>query len=317
MLYTLLALALASPLPQGRTDPLAEPTPAELAARARPDNCRSALVELLPGVGPACTGRPAEGAFLIGLTAVEIGATGAVFAATDPPTANSRSTGRQVTLVALQDVLVYSWSRTSVDQALARGALYAPPDELPQMLAAPFDPRVLKRPAVFAGILALAGGGTALQYALDPPQHFWGRPNLFGATPTEALGYPLAAGMHGVLMSHVAVAEEIAFRGIIQSGAARWTNEVGGFAIGSAIFGPAHALNAVFLPPEERVGYLAVAVPWITLTGSWLGLVYMWGNYSLTGPIAMHWWYNMLVSATAFAANPQENLFSASVQMKW
>ena len=118
-------------------------------------------------------------------------------------------------------------------------------------------------------------------------------------------------------MSHVAVAEEIAFRGLVQSGAARATSELGGFAIGTAVFGPFHALNALVLPEEERLSYLAIGVPWITLTGSWLGLVYMWGDYRLGGPIAVHWWYNMLISAAAFAANPEDNLFRANIRLQW
>lgn len=274
---------------------------------------------LFPGLGQLCTGRPAEGALLLGLGVAELSAGGAVLALTDPPPDADRfaSPGRTVLFVAVQDLWVYGVSRSTVDQALARGQLYAPPDELPGMLAAPFDPRVLRRPSVFAAILVLSAGGTALQWGLDTPTAFGGRPNLFGARPSEAVGYPLAAGMHGLLMSHVAVAEEIAFRGIVQSGAARATSETGGWLIGSAVFGPLHAANALLLPEEERLWYLAVAVPWITVTGSWLGLVYRWGDYSLTGPIAVHWWYNMLVSATAFAADPEENTFNATIRVRW
>lgn len=312
--------AAAGPIESARTDPEAPPTLAELRAaeRMKHQTCGGLVTLVAPGVAQFCTDRPAEGAFLLSATAAEFGALGATFAVTDPPAPGQPPVpARTAVGIGLQNLWLYSLVRSSLDADLAAGKLYAPPDELPQMLAAPFDPRVLKRPAVLGGILVLAGGGTALQYALDRPMGFGGRPNLFGARPDERLGYPLAAGLHGVLMSHVATGEEVVFRGMIQSWAARSTTETGGWLIGSAIFGPIHATNAFFLEDDEVVPYLTIAVPWITLTGSWLGLVYRWGDYSLTGPIAVHWWYNMLVSATAFAADPENNLFSARIQLRW
>jgi membrane protease YdiL (CAAX protease family) len=119
------------------------------------------------------------------------------------------------------------------------------------------------------------------------------------------------------LMQHVAIAEEVAFRGVVQSGLTRATNESAGWVWGSLIFGGSHAVNALFLPQEEVVPYLAISVPWITLTGSWLGLVYRWGDYSLTGPVAVHFWYNLIVSGAAFAADPEHHMFSASIQTRW
>ncbi len=317
MLTALLALALAGSVPDARTDPSQPPTPAELAAELRYRDCGVGVLQILPGVGQMCTGRVPEGVFLASLTAAEIGAGAAVLAVTDKPSGPTGISGRAVLFVAAQDVWVYSATKTLIDRSLSRKALYAPPDELTDLVVAPFDPRVLKRPAVFGGILALAAGATALQWGFQVPTRFGGRPNLFGAHPPEAVGYPLAAGLHGAVMTHVAIAEEVAFRGVIQSGIARETSEATGFVLGSLIFGPTHALNALLLPEDERVPYLAVAVPWITLTGSWLGLVYLWGNYSLTGPVAVHWWYNMLVSATAFAANPRDNAFSAQIRLRW
>ena len=311
--------AAAEPLPTGRTDPEAAPTAAELAAaeRLRHRTCGGLTTVLFPGVSQLCNGRPEEGAFALSLGIAELGALGAVHMVTENPRPGQPPVpARMAVGVALSDLWVYSVTRTSLDELLAARRMYAPPDELPQMLAAPFDPRVMKRPAVLGGILVLAAGGTALQWGLDTPTRFGGRPNLFGAYPSEALGYPVAGALHGVLMSHVAVTEETVFRGLIQSWAARRTDPMRGWLIGSAIFGPSHGFNAFFLPEEERLTYLAVAVPWITLTGSWLGLVYHWGDYSLGGPIAVHWWYNMLVSATAFAADPENNMFSASIRLR-
>lgn len=311
--------AWAGSIETGRTDPLAEPSTAELRAaeRLRSARCPGQAVLFLPGGNQLCTGRPREGAFLMGLGTVELAAGIGVLLAVPPSNPEVVDNGRIVTLIAASNTFLYSSVRSTLDFQLAQRMLYVPADELPQMAAAPFDPRVLKRPAVFGGILVLGAAATALQFGLDPPTSFGGPTNVFGAQLDEGIGYPTQLGLHGLLMEHVAIGEEITFRGWIQSWAARNTTEVGGWAIGSMIFGPFHAFNALLLPEEEQLPYLLYAVPWITLTGSWLGLVYMWGDYTLTGPIAVHWWYNMIVSATAFAADPQNNLFSATIRLRW
>ena len=315
----LTVVGCAVPLHQTRTDPLQAPTVAELAARDRPVRCGGATPLLAPGLGPYCSGRDAEAAALAIAGAVEGGLTAVAWTQLPAPTEADlfSAGGRMVPLVALQDLWVYSAMRPGLDRQLREGLPYTPADDLDHLLVAPFHRDVMKRPAVFGGILVLGGAATALQLSLSPPTQLGARPNLFGTYPPPAVGYPAGMLLSGGLMTHVAIAEEVAFRGLIQSGLVRATNETGGWALGSLVFGASHAVNVVAIPKEERLSYLTIAVPWITLTGSWMGLVYRWNDYSLTGPVATHFWYNVIVSGAAFAADPENHLFSARIAFRW
>ena len=51
---------------------------------------------------------------------------------------------------------------------------------------------------------------------------------LFGTQLHDPVGYPLAGGIGVALFEHVAVAEEMAFRGVLQSGWARTMGETRG-----------------------------------------------------------------------------------------
>ncbi|MBR9989929.1 MAG: CPBP family intramembrane metalloprotease, partial [Gemmatimonadetes bacterium] len=88
------------------------------------------------------------------------------------------------------------------------------------------------------------------------------------------LGYPLALATGVGLFQHVAIAEEIAFRGALQSGIARQSGETQGLIWSSVIFGLAHAPNALVLPAEDRARYLLVGIPFLTAAGGFLGWVY-------------------------------------------
>jgi membrane protease YdiL (CAAX protease family) len=123
----------------------------------------------------------------------------------------------------------------------------------------------------------------------------------------------LGAAIYAGLFEHVAVAEELLFRGIIQTGLARKFGEMPGWIVASLIFGAAHSLNILFLPPNERLGYLAVNVPVITLLGAYLGLVFRHSGYSLVPSTALHFWYDFLLSFGDMALHPQASSLSGRI----
>ena len=79
---------------------------------------------------------------------------------------------------------------------------------------------------------------------------------------------------------------------------------VRGLIAASAIFGAVHVFNFVDDPATA-----AIAVPVITVLGSSLGLAYQRTGYKLSTSVAMHFWYDFLLSAVAFAADPEHQPF--------
>jgi membrane protease YdiL (CAAX protease family) len=307
----------APSLRQARTSSIEpeRPREQETADRLSSASCGGGWSVLFPGAGQLCTGKRAEGATLMALGAVELG-TGITVAASSPD--GVEHPGAALPLLAFQDLWVYGIVDTVLDRQRAAHLLYVPEETLGELAAAPFNPRVLKQPDVWAGIIGLtaAGVGMSLLAGETLRTGHYGQPaNLFGRQLRPPLGYPLAAAAGAALFEHVAIAEETTFRGYVQSELTRNTNPTAGWLVGSLIFGATHALNALVLPGDQQARYLAIAVPGITLVGSYLGLSYRWHGYSLAPPVALHFWYDFLLSAVFFVADPQHSPLSASVAM--
>jgi membrane protease YdiL (CAAX protease family) len=195
---------------------------------------------------------------------------------------------------------------------------YVPEDTLGELALAPFNTRVLGETDVWLGTLLATALGVTLSLSVDESfdaDDAGEDPNLFGRTFDAPIGYPLGAGVGVALFEHVAIGEEAAFRGLLQSQMARESDETSGWLGASLVFGVAHAPNALVLPQEQRTRYLLIAVPAITVLGGFLGLSYRWHEYSLAAPVAIHFWYDFLLSATFFALDPADNPLSASVSV--
>lgn len=149
-----------------------------------------------------------------------------------------------------------------------------PQDTLGELVIAPWNLRVLSQPDVWVEILGATAVGIGVSLLVDErfdTSHLGEKANLFGHSFGRLSGYSLAGGIGVGLFEHVAIAEETLFRGMVQSRLARSLGETQGWLWGSLIFGGTHALNALFLPPDQRATYLAVGVPFITVLGSGLG----------------------------------------------
>jgi len=289
----------------------------DAAERVRHAKCGAAWRWVFPGVGQACFGKPGEGAVLATVAAGEL-ATGVTVATTNSQGLDHP--GASVPLLVVEDAWLYSAIDIDLDFQRATRQLYVPQDTLAELAIAPFNLRVLAKPDVILGILGMTALGIGVSVLVDESadtSHAGERPNLFGRQFSRRVGYPLAGGVGIGVFEHVAIAEETAFRGDVQSTLARELGETQGWLWGSIVFGGVHALNALFLPSDQRTSYLAIGVPFITVVGSYLGLSYRWHHYSLAPSVAEHFWYDFIQSAVFFVLDPQHSPLSASIAIRF
>ena len=194
-------------------------------------------------------------------------------------------------------------------------------ESLGKLASAPFDPSVLKSPWVWAGVPAALALGLGMSYLASPdsftstPMH----PSIFDVNSVNVLGHKFgrasgyAAGnlYFAGLFSGVGVGEESLFRGLIQTELEERLGTWGGLAAGSAIFGAVHFFN--YAAPGADPKQALIAVPTIAVLGSTLGLAYIKTGHKLSTGVAMHFWYDFLLSATAFAFDPTHQPFVVQV----
>jgi membrane protease YdiL (CAAX protease family) len=301
-----------------RTSPERAPSQREEEASAQLDSapCSSNLGLLFPGVGQLCQGRVAEGATMATLGVAELGVGVGVGISEDDGLDGFTHPGAAIPLLALQDLWLYGYADAIFVEQRAARMLYVPEDTPSELVLAPFNARVLGEPDVWIGTLVATAFGVALSSAVDESfttRNLGDDANLFGRRFPPETGYPLAGAVGLGLFSHVAIAEEATFRGLLQSQMTRETDPVHGWLGASIAFGSLHAANAAALPAEDRWKYLAFGVPYITVLGGYLGLSYRWHDYALAAPVAIHFWYDFLLSATFFAMNPGDSPLSARV----
>jgi membrane protease YdiL (CAAX protease family) len=204
-------------------------------------------------------------------------------------------------------------------EQLARQLTLVPQDSWLDLLGAPFNIEALSSIDVWLGIIGTLTVGLAVSELTDRSTfrdtNLGADPNLFGKTVDKAIGYPVAMGIGTAAFMQVAMAEESFFRGFLQSSFARKYGDDWGWIWGSLIFGAAHAPNALFIESDKRASYLAFAVPTITAIGAYLGLSYRWHDYGLAAPVAIHFWYDLLLSAVSFFLHPQDSPLSARIAL--
>jgi hypothetical protein len=284
------------------------------------------LSVLCPGCGYFYLGQPERGAAFLGTgAALLLGGLVAIRESPVDPSTGSRVGGRGLPLLmGLQNLWFYGVFASYRDARLARddeGARFpVAREELGQLVLAPFDPRVLKRPWVWAGVPLLLGAAAGLGYLISrfEEQPFGAtmgrvaRPTdiqFFGHTYGNGAGAALGSAYNLSVFLPVGVGEESLFRGVVQAGLSETSLGLwGGWAVGSAIFGALHTLN--FVGTSDGVRTAALAVPYITLTGSYLGYVYIRTHFSLLAGVAIHFWYDFMISTFDFIANPHDQPFT-------
>ena len=267
--------------------------------------CNPRWGAVYPGLGALCAGRDTEGKLLFGVATAEL-ATGLTVGAIS----GFGSTAAELPLLGFGDLFTGVTIEASLRVQRSLRLPYVPQETLADDFSAPFRPEVLKQPDVYLGIIGLVAAGYLFEQYVDGPlstQTQGQRPVIFGKTLNPSVGYPIATAIGVGLFSQVATAEEVAFRGMVQSGLTRSYGEIPGWIGGSLIFGLFHASNVIFLPSNQRVDYLTHGVPFITIVGSYLGFTYMNHNYSLSSSIAVHFWYDLLIEGISFILDPKNS----------
>ena len=273
-------------------------------------DCAPRLSLIFPGTLALCEGRTAEGSALAGLGATEL-ASGLAFGIKD----GFGSTQALLPFFVFSDLLAADSLDARLRQQRALRLTYVPPETIPELAVAPFSPEILAEPAVWAGIAGTVGLGLLYSRLVDGPfdaSNAGTRPVLFGRTVQTLPGYASAGAVGLGVFEHVSIAEEMIFRGYIQSGLTRRYGEDEGWLLGSLIFGAFHATNILFIDPGQRLHYLYADVPFITVVGSYLGYAYRNDRFSLSAPVAIHFWYDFLTEAISFALDPKNSPLAVS-----
>ncbi len=192
-----------------------------------------------------------------------------------------------------------------------------PTDTLADLLLAPVDPDVIFKPEVGLGLLGMVALGVLASYLIDgrlsSDRTLVGtdRVNFMGRAMHPAAGISLGELYYLGMFMPVGIGEEAMFRGVLQSGLSEYMGQWGGLATSSLIFGAAHAPNAVLLSDErQQMRYVAIGVPFLTLLGGYMGWVYMHNGFSLAEPVALHFWYDFIMSTLSFVLDPDSQPFA-------
>lgn len=325
-LLGLLALVTAStacsrPVKTARLSPMDPPSQEENDAALAMKNhrCNPLWALVFPGLGHMCLRRDGEALALSTLAAAEIAGTVAIVAnhEDDPGVLGDEDPPVTAPLTALQDLWVYGVIDPLFKQNLARQRLYTPQDSALDLVLAPYNWEVMKKPTVWAGILGALAVGIGVTLAVDKPgtEEVGDDPVLFGERVDGSWGYPVGGGLTLGLFSHVAIAEEALFRGWLQSSLARSQGEVVGWGIASLAFGAVHLGNLSAIEREDWDDYLLYAMPVITTAGFYLGWQYMHEGYTLAPPVAVHFWYDTILSGVLFALDPDDSFFNAKISL--
>jgi membrane protease YdiL (CAAX protease family) len=281
---------------------------------------------LCPGCGQLYLRETTEGAALLGASAALVGS--GIYLLRDAgsvsldgaSTTRSAPVGLWLATVG-QNAWFYSIFDAYRDARVLRGdagySFSITRERLPDLASAPFRPSVLKSPWVWAGVPIALAAGLGIS-ALASSGDLTGNPSIFdvprvnflGHSYSRGAGFALGEAYYGGLFGTVGVGEESLFRGLIQTELEERFGTAGGIALASAIFGTVHLVN--FGSDPKQALY---AVPTIAVLGSSLGLAYVHTGHKLATSVAMHFWYDFLLSTVAFAADPDHQPFVVNVTM--
>ncbi len=213
---------------------------------------------------------------------------------------------------------VYAAYRDARLQLGDQGYRYpVPTDDLTDLLLAPFDPDVIFQPEVGLGLVGMIALGMLASYLVDgrlaSDRTLVGaeRVNFMGRAMHPAAGISLGELYYMGMFLPVGIGEEALFRGVLQSGLSEHMGQWGGLASSSLIFGAAHAPNAYMMSDKgQQMRYMSIGVPFLTLLGGYMGWVYMHNGFSLAEPVALHFWYDFIMSTLSFVLDPDNQPFA-------
>lgn len=281
----------------------------------------AAGLALIPGVGHLYLGQYGKAALFAGAT---IGLLSASYALSTSDNDAHPPIGL-VLGIAGQNALTYGIFdayRSARLQRKNEGYEYPVSEErFGTLLAAPFDPEVLASPWVWAGTPVFLTAGLGLVYAVsgddfrsDRTIFEPGRVNFLGSRFDRGTGFALGSAYFGGLFLPVGLGEEALFRGVLLPALTESFGVGWGLALSSALFGVVHAPNFA-----SGQGYqykqAAFAIPFISAGGAYMGYVAAKHNYTLARSVAIHFWYDFLLSSVSFMMDPDNQPFTAQFGM--
>lgn len=290
---------------------------------------------LCPGCGQVYLGKPAVGVAQFLAAATFLG--GGFFLARSGQTADnnssislngpvpsSRASAGILLLGAGQNTWFYqvfdAYRDARVAQDDAGYKHHISRETLDQLIAAPFTPSVVASPWVWGVVPLTLAAGIAVSFV--GPASSGTKPrsifdvhsiNFWGADLSRGAGFAAGETYLAALFDPVGVGEESLFRGVVQTEMDERLGPYGGLAVASAIFGGVHALN--YVGPGGDPKQALVAVPFISVIGATLGLAYLKTDYHLRTSVAMHFWYDFLLSTAGFLVDPEHQPFTVSYAM--
>jgi membrane protease YdiL (CAAX protease family) len=163
-----------------------------------------------------------------------------------------------------------------------------PTDSLNDLILAPFQLSILKKPEVWGGLLGALTAAVGVGYLHYTHTH-----------PSASTSHESPSPLHAF---PVAIGEEALFRGFLQSRLAETVTPGWAIAISALAFGAVHIPNAQYLDPPDRRGYYTYSLPVITAFGAYFGWL-TYKNHSLKESVALHSWYDFILFLTASAAS--------------
>jgi membrane protease YdiL (CAAX protease family) len=168
-----------------------------------------------------------------------------------------------------------------------------PKDSLSDLVAAPFNLKILKKPEVWGGVLGALTAAVGVGF-------------LYNYTSSHTTPPSLSARGNNVmpLMAlPVGIGEEALFRGYLQPQLSEVFNPTAGIALSSLAFGAVHLINTQGMTKYERNKYCTISIPFITCFGAYFGWL-AHKNSSLKESVAVHTLYDfVLFSIGALADN--------------
>jgi membrane protease YdiL (CAAX protease family) len=229
-------------------------------------------------------------------------------------------------LMGAQNMWFYSIFAAYRDARLMRhnqGYQYPVSQEsLGDLLLAPVNPKVLARPWFWAGLPVMMGAVVGFSMLADSGSSSSGRHNVFDGQGVRFLGRNFRTGpgfalgeiYYASLFFPVGMGEEALFRGVLQPSLSESFGPYTGWALSSLVFGAVHIGNFVG-QSNASDGWLAV--PFITVIGSYLGYVSMVSGNQLSTSVALHAWYDFLLGTAAFITDPDHQPFAVRVAIPW
>ncbi len=167
-----------------------------------------------------------------------------------------------------------------------------PPDTLADLARAPFRGEYLTRWTTLAPL------AVAASTLFIPVEDSW------VTTTDDTITRGEIAAMTFPQQGAVAIGEEAFFRGVVNNSFSHSFGEAWGLAGSSVVFGLAHSGDGISAAPLAATVY-----------GAYLGWLHQRNDYRLGESVAIHFWWNVLVSLSALRYGPEDRTATVGISL--